>query len=111
MPRQVIEHEPWCTDHSDEMDEPLCASGFIQFGPPSTEEGHKPDDRAGYLYLMQYGTESAEVNLFYPTASGTFDSTLSIGGIRQLLAALDHDAADTIAALRRALTLHDQESA
>lgn len=113
MPRQVIhlKHETWCTDHSSWDGDPLCSSSLIQFGPQSTEATADRNDRAGYLFLMQQSDEAPEVSLFFPTTPHTHDSTLTIDAIRQLLAALDHDADDTIAALRRALTLHDQESA
>lgn len=109
MPKIILQHESWCTDHNDEVGEPLCVSSFIGFGPPDDGEHATPGDRAGYLYLLQQGTDEAEVNLYYPTTHG-MDSVFGIGVLRKLVAALEADPAGTIAALSAALTLHDQET-
>lgn len=109
MPRTIIEHEPWCTDHNDEVNPPLCVSGFLEFGPPSVSEHAEHGERVGYLYLLQQGEDAAEVNIFFPTEPYGVDAMFGIGVLRKLVTALESDAEGTTAALRAALDMHDRE--
>lgn len=108
MPRMVIEHEPWCQVHDDGIGQELCASQCYDFGPPDKDD---PDKCEGYIYVARAEEDDAtQAVIYFPTTPHVTDSTLSVGVVRQIAAAIEHDPQQFLNALRELIRDLDKEA-
>lgn len=99
----VIEHEPWCDPeaHNNELGEELCVSNYYDFGSGKEENRSLA---AGYVYASRAESdEDAHVIVYFPNSQSSIGS-MSPGAVHQIVAALEHDPAQLLTALRELAT-------